>query len=59
MPFSDSIGALAAMQKAGKLRHIGISNVSVRQLEEARRICTIVSVQNEYNIEDRGSEDVL
>ncbi len=59
VPFSESIGALAAMQKAGKIRHIGISNVSVRQLEEARRICTIVSVQNEYNIEDRRSEDVL
>lgn len=59
IPYADSVGTLAEMQRAGKIRHVGISNVSVRQLEEARRICTIVSVQNEYNIEDRGSEAVL
>ena len=59
VPFADSVGALADGQKAGKIRHIGISNVSVKQLEEARRICTIVSVQNEYNLEDRSSEGVL
>jgi aryl-alcohol dehydrogenase-like predicted oxidoreductase len=59
VPFADSVGALAEMQRAGKIRHVGISNVSVKQLEEARRICTIVSVQNEYNIEDRSSEPVL
>ena len=59
VPFADSVGALAEMQRAGKIRHIGVSNVSVRQLEEARRIAPIVSVQNEYNLEDRSSEDVL
>ena len=59
VPFADSVGALADGQRAGKIRHIGISNVSVQQLEEARRICPIVSVQNEYNFEDRSSEDVL
>jgi aryl-alcohol dehydrogenase-like predicted oxidoreductase len=59
VPFADSVGALADGQRAGKIRHIGVSNVSVRQLEEARRICTIVSVQNEYNLEDRSSENVL
>jgi len=59
VPFADSVGALADGQRAGKIRHIGISNVSVKQLQEARRICTIVSVQNEYNLEDRSSEDVL
>ncbi|MSQ64071.1 MAG: oxidoreductase [Betaproteobacteria bacterium] len=59
VPFADSVGALADGQRAGKIRHIGVSNVSVAQLEEARRICTIVSVQNEYNLEDRSSEDVL
>ena len=59
VPFADSVGALADGQRAGKIRHIGVSNVSVKQLEEARRICTIVSVQNEYNIEDRSSEPVL
>jgi len=59
VPFADSVGALADGQRAGKIRHIGVSNVSVRQLEEARRICTIVSVQNEYNLGNRSSENVL
>jgi aryl-alcohol dehydrogenase-like predicted oxidoreductase len=59
VPFADSVGALADGQKAGKIRHIGLSNVSVKQLEEARRICPIVSVQNRYNLGDRSSEDVL
>ena len=59
MPYADSVGALAELQRAGKIRYIGISNVSARQLAEARRIAPVVSVQNEYNIEDRGSEDVL
>ena len=59
VPFADSIGTLAELQRAGKIRHVGISNVTVRQLEEARRICPIVSVQNEYNIEDRSAESVL
>ena len=59
VPFADSVGALADAQKAGKVRHVGISNVSVKQLEAARRICPIVSVQNEYNLADRSSEDVL
>ncbi|HEY8069298.1 MAG TPA: aldo/keto reductase [Burkholderiales bacterium] len=59
VPFADSVGALADGQRAGKIRHIGVSNVSVRQLEEARRICPVVSVQNEYNLGNRSSEDVL
>jgi aryl-alcohol dehydrogenase-like predicted oxidoreductase len=59
VPFADSVGALADGQKAGKIRHVGVSNVSVQQLDEARRICPIVSVQNEYNLGDRSSEDVL
>ncbi len=59
VPFADSIGALAEAQAAGKIRHLGISNVSVRLLEQARRIATIVSVQNEYNLDDRSSDDVL
>jgi aryl-alcohol dehydrogenase-like predicted oxidoreductase len=59
VPFADSVGALADAQRAGKIRHVGVSNVSVKQLEEARRICTIVSAQNEYNLEDRCSEEVL
>ena len=59
VPFADSVGALADGQRAGKIRHIGVSNVSVKQLEEARRICPIVSVQNQYNLEDLSSENVL
>ncbi len=59
VPFADSVGALADAHRAGKIRHVGLSNVSVAQLEEARRICAIVSVQNEYNIGFRKSEDVL
>src|SRR5437868_4379902 len=56
VPFEDSVGTLAEMHKAGKIRHVGISNVSVAQLNAARKIVPIVSVQNEYNIENRSSE---
>ena len=59
VPFEDSVGTLAEMQRAGKVRHVGLSNVSVKQLEQARKIVPIVSVQNRYNLEDRKSEDVL
>ena len=59
VPFAESIGALAELQRAGKIRHLGVSNVSVGELEAARRIAPIVSVQNEYNVADRGAEDVL
>jgi aryl-alcohol dehydrogenase-like predicted oxidoreductase len=57
--FEDSVGALAEMQRAGKIRHLGLSNVTVKQLEQARKIAPIVSVQNRYNLEDRSSDDVL
>ena len=57
--FADSVGALAEARRAGKIRHIGLSNVSVQQLEQAQHIAPIISVQNRYNLEDRGSEDVL
>jgi aryl-alcohol dehydrogenase-like predicted oxidoreductase len=59
VPFAESVGALAEMRKAGKIRHVGVSNVDVAQLEEARRIVPVVSVQNEYNLENRSSEAVL
>ncbi len=59
VPFEDQVGALARFQKEGKVRHIGLSNVSVKQLEQARKIATIVSVQNRYNLGDRSSDDVL
>jgi pyridoxine 4-dehydrogenase len=59
VPFTESIGALADLQKSGKIRHLGISNVTVAQLEVARSITPIVSVQNLYNLRNRTSEDVL
>jgi aryl-alcohol dehydrogenase-like predicted oxidoreductase len=59
VPFAESVGALAEMRRAGKIRHVGVSNVDVAQLEEARRIVPVVSVQNEYNLENRSSEAVL
>jgi pyridoxine 4-dehydrogenase len=59
VPIEESIGALAAMQREGKIRHIGVSNVDVAQLERAQQVARIVSVQNRYNLTDRASEDVL
>jgi pyridoxine 4-dehydrogenase len=59
VPFVESVGALADLQRSGKIRHIGISNVTVAQLEVARSVTPIVSVQNMYNLRDRTSEDVL
>jgi pyridoxine 4-dehydrogenase len=59
VPFQDSVGALAELQKAGKVRHVGLSNVSVKQIEQARRIVPIVSVQNRFHLGDRHSDDVL
>ena len=59
VPYAESIGVLAELQRAGKIRHIGVSNVSVEELEIARAIAPIVSVQNEYNLGDRSSEGVL
>jgi pyridoxine 4-dehydrogenase len=59
VPFADSFGTLAELQSAGKIRHLGVSNVSVRELDQARRIAPVVSVQNEYNLEYRRSEGVL
>ena len=59
MPLEVSVGTLADMQREGKVRHVGLSNVTVRELEQARRIVTIVSVQNRYSLADRKSEDVL
>ena len=59
VPIEDSIGALAELQDEGKVRHIGVSNVSLEDLERAQQIVPIVSVQNRYNVVDRASEDVL
>jgi pyridoxine 4-dehydrogenase len=55
----DQIGALVDLQRAGKIHHLGLSEVSVKQIGAVRRIAPIVSVQNRYNLVDRNSEDVL
>jgi pyridoxine 4-dehydrogenase len=59
VPYEDSVGALKELQDEGKIRHVGVSNVSVDELEQARGIVEVVSVQNRYNLTDRHSEDVL
>ena len=59
VPAEDQLGALKDLQAQGKIKHIGLSEVSVRQIEHARKIVPIVSVQNRYSVSDRGSEDVL
>ena len=59
VPIEDSIGELARLRDEGKVRHIGVSNVNVHQLERARRVAPIVAVQNRYNVADRGSDPVL
>ena len=59
VPLDESVGALAELQSEGKIRHIGLSNVSVNELRRAQHIAPIVSVQNRYNFSERLSEDVL
>ena len=59
VPVADQLGTLKDLQVQGKIKHIGLSEVSVRQIEHARTIVSVVSVQNRYSIADRGSEDVL
>jgi aryl-alcohol dehydrogenase-like predicted oxidoreductase len=59
VPAEEQLGTLKDLQAQGKIRHIGLSEVSVRQIQQARKIVPIVSVQNRYSITDRGSEDVL
>jgi aryl-alcohol dehydrogenase-like predicted oxidoreductase len=59
VPLEDSIGELARLRTEGKIRHVGVSNFDPAELERARRIVPIVSVQNRYNLADRASEDVL
>ncbi|NNH70396.1 oxidoreductase [Nocardia uniformis] len=59
VPLADQLGALVELQQEGKIRHIGVSEVSVDQLKQARELATIVSVQNLYNLANRQAEDVL
>ena len=59
VPAEDQLGTLRDLQAQGRIKHIGLSEVSVRQIQLARTIVPIVSVQNRYSVTDRGSEDVL
>jgi aryl-alcohol dehydrogenase-like predicted oxidoreductase len=59
VPADDQFGVLRDLQKEGKVRHVGLSEVNVTEIEAARRIVPIVTVQNQYNLAYRNSEDVL
>ena len=59
VPMEESLGELVRLRDEGKIRHVALSNVSVDQLQRARKQVPIVSVQNRYNLADRASEDVL
>jgi pyridoxine 4-dehydrogenase len=59
VPYEESVGALAELQREGKIRHVGVSNVDLQELETARGVVDVVSVQNRYSLSDRESEDVL
>lgn len=59
VPLEDSVGTLAALCEEGKIRHVGVSNVDVGQLEQARQIVPVASVQNAYSVADRTHEPVL
>jgi pyridoxine 4-dehydrogenase len=59
VPYEDSVGALVELKEAGKIRHIGVSNVTEDHLRTAQSMTPVVSVQNRYNVSDRGSEAML
>ncbi len=59
VPIADSLGALVELRDEGKIRHIGVSNVSEEQLREMQKMTPVVSVQNRYNLGDRSSESMV
>jgi aryl-alcohol dehydrogenase-like predicted oxidoreductase len=59
VPYAETVGAFVELQQAGKVRHIGVSNVTLEHLALAQSMCEVVSVQNAYNVGRRQSEDVL
>ena len=59
VPLEDQVGELAALRDEGKIRHIGLSEVSVDEITAAQKVAPIVSVQNRYNLADRAASDVL
>ncbi len=59
VPLEESVGTLAELREEGKIQHVGLSEVGIEELERAREIVPIASVQNRYSLIDRGYEDVL
>ena len=59
VPLADQVGALRQLQDEGKVRHLGLSNVNIGQLEQARRLVDVASVQNPYSVLERGQDAVL
>ncbi|ADW70285.1 aldo/keto reductase [Granulicella tundricola] len=59
VPVEESLGAIKKLQKAGKIKHVGLSEVKPHEIDQARKVIDIVSVQNQYNIGDRKHEDVV
>lgn len=59
VPFAESVGALAELRREGKVRHVGLSNVTAAQVEEAARIVPVASVQNRYNLIERGDDATI
>ena len=59
IPLQDSLRALVELQSEGKIRHIGVSNVNLAQLAQARKLARIVSVQNRYNLEERADDAIV
>jgi pyridoxine 4-dehydrogenase len=59
VPFEESVGAIAQLKDEGKIRHVGLSNVTDEQFRQAERIVPIVSIQNRYNVTDRKSETIV
>jgi len=59
VPLEDSIGALVTLKDQGKIRHIGLSNVTEQQVRRAQRLTPVVSIQNRYNVDDRRSESLV
>ncbi|HEU4348812.1 MAG TPA: aldo/keto reductase [Actinoplanes sp.] len=59
VPLEDSVGALVTLKEQGKIRHIGLSNVTEDQVRRAQRLTPVVSIQNRYNLDDRRSESLV
>lgn len=59
VPVEESLGEIAKLQKEGKIRHVGLSEVKPHEIDQARKVVEIVSVQNQYNLGDRQHEDVV